>query len=161
MPLNKIGSINKINKAYSFLEQQHERPPSPEELATQLEMTVSDVKQCLKNSGRHLSMDAPVKEDSDFNLHDMVSSSSEPNPDASLIDDSLSIEIERALETLPQKESDVLKLYFGLGGNMPLSLNEIGEVFDLTRERVRQIKEKAIRRLRHTSRNKILKTYLG
>jgi RNA polymerase primary sigma factor len=106
-------------------------------------------------------MDAPVREDSDFNLHDMVSSSSEPNPDASLIDDSLSIEIERALETLPQKESDVLKLYFGLGGYMPLSLNEIGEVFDLTRERVRQIKEKAIRRLRHTSRNKILKTYLG
>lgn len=161
LPLNKIGSINKINKAYSFLEQQHERPPSPEELATQLEMTITDVKQCLKNSGRHLSMDAPVREDSDFNLHDMVSSSSEPNPDASLIDDSLSIEIERALETLPQKESDVLKLYFGLGGNMPLSLNEIGEVFDLTRERVRQIKEKAIRRLRHTSRNKILKTYLG
>lgn len=161
LPLNKIGSINKINKAYSFLEQQNERPPSAEEIATQLEMTITDVKQCLKNSGRHLSMDAPLKEGEDFNLYDMVSSSSSPKPDESLMEDSLSTEINRALETLPQKESDVLKLYFGLGGNLPLSLNEIGEVYDLTRERVRQIKEKAIRRLKHTSRNKVLRTYLG
>lgn len=161
LPLNKIGSINKINKAYSFLEQQNERPPSPEEIANQLEMTITDVKQCLKNSGRHLSMDAPLREGEDFNLYDMVSSADSPKPDESLMEDSLSVEINRALETLPKKESDVLKLYFGLGGSLPLSLNEIGEVYDLTRERVRQIKEKAIRRLKHTSRNKVLRTYLG
>ena len=161
LPLNKIGSINKINKMYAFLEQENERPPSPEEIAKKLDMTVNDVKESMKNSGRHVSMDAPLIEGEDSNLYDVLNSGESPNPDRLLLHESLRIEINRALETLTPREADVVKLYFGLGEHQPMTLEEIGETFDLTRERVRQIKEKAIRRLIHTSRSKILMTYLG
>ena len=161
LPLNKIGSINKINKTYAFLEQSHGRPPSAEEIANELDMTINDVKESMKNSGRHVSMDAPLVEGEDSNLYDVLRSGESPNPDKELIHESLRTEIERALETLTPREADVIKLYFGLGNHHPMTLEEIGETFDLTRERVRQIKEKAIRRLKHTSRSKILKTYLG
>ena len=161
LPLNKIGSINKINKTYAFLEQSHERPPSAEEIANELDMTINDVKESMKNSGRHVSMDAPLVEGEDSNLYDVLRSGESPNPDKELIHESLRTEIERALETLTPREADVIKLYFGLGNHHPMTLEEIGETFDLTRERVRQIKEKAIRTLKHTSRSKILKTYLG
>ncbi len=161
LPLNKIGSINKINKTFAFLEQAHERMPSPEEIAKELDMTVDDVKQSLKNSGRHVSMDAPLVAGEDSNLYDVLRSGESPNPDKDLLHESLRTEISRALETLTPREADVVKLYFGLAGQHSMTLEEIGETFDLTRERVRQIKEKAIRRLKHTSRSKILKTYLG
>ena len=161
LPLNKIGSINKINKTYAFLEQAHERAPSAEEIAKELDMTVNDVKESLKNSGRHVSMDAPLVEGEDSNLYDVLNSGESPNPDKTLLHESLRTEIERALETLTPREADVVRLYFGLGNQHAMTLEEIGETFDLTRERVRQIKEKAIRRLKHTSRSKILKTYLG
>ena len=161
LPLNKIGSINKINKTFAFLEQSHERPPSAEEIAKELDMTINDVKESMKNSGRHVSMDAPLVEGEDSNLYDVLRSGESPNPDRDLLHESLRTEIERALETLTPREADVIRLYFGLGDQHPMTLEEIGETFDLTRERVRQIKEKAIRRLKHTSRSKILKTYLG
>ena len=161
LPLNKIGSINKINKTYAFLEQSHERPPSAEEIAKELDMTINDVKESMKNSGRHVSMDAPLVEGEDSNLYDVLRSGESPNPDKDLLHESLRTEIERALETLTPREADVIRLYFGLGNQHPMTLEEIGETFDLTRERVRQIKEKAIRRLKHTSRSRILKTYLG
>ena len=161
LPLNKIGSINKINKMYALLEQSQERAPSAEEIAKELDMTVNDVKESMKNSGRHLSMDAPLVEGEDSNLYDVLRSGESPNPDRELIHESLQTEIERALETLTPREADVVRLYFGLSDQHPMTLEEIGETFDLTRERVRQIKEKAIRRLKHTSRSKILMTYLG
>ena len=161
LPLNKIGSINKINKMYAYLEQANERVPSAEEMARELDMSVNDVKESMKNAGRHISMDAPLVEGEDSNLYDVIRSNESPNPDKSLILDSLRTEIERALETLTPREADVIRLYFGLGDQHAMTLEEIGETFDLTRERVRQIKEKAIRRLKHTSRSKILKTYLG
>ena len=161
LPLNKIGSINKINKMYAYLEQANERVPSAEEIARELDMSVNDVKESMKNAGRHISMDAPLVEGEDSNLYDVIRSNESPNPDKSLILDSLRTEIERALETLTPREADVIRLYFGLGDQHAMTLEEIGETFDLTRERVRQIKEKAIRRLKHTSRGKILKTYLG
>src|SRR6056300_900521 len=161
LPLNKIGSINKINKMYAFLEQAHERVPSAEEIAKELDMTVSDVKESMKNSGRHVSMDAPLVEGEDSNLYDVLRSGESPNPDRNLLHESLRTEIERALETLTPREADVVRLYFGLGEKHAMTLEEIGETFDLTRERVRQIKEKDIRRLKHTSRSRILKTYLG
>ncbi len=161
LPLNKIGSINKINKTYAFLEQAHERQPSAEEIAKELDMTINDVKESLKNSGRHVSMDAPLVEGEDSNLYDVLNIGESPNPDKTLLHESLRTEIERALETLTPREADVVRLYFGLGNQHAMTLEEIGETFDLTRERVRQIKEKAIRRLKNTSRSKILKTYLG
>ena len=161
LPLNKIGSINKINKMYAFLEQANERVPSAEEIAKELDMTISDVKESMKNSGRHVSMDAPLVEGEDSNLYDVLRSGESPNPDRNLLHESLRTEIERALETLTPREADVVRLYFGLGEKHAMTLEEIGETFDLTRERVRQIKEKAIRRLKHTSRSRILKTYLG
>ena len=161
LPLNKIGSINKINKAYAAIEQEEERSPSSSEIATFLDMSESDVKESQRNSGRHVSMDAPLVEGEDSNLYDVLRSGESPNPDKGLLNASLSIEIERALETLTPREADVIRLYFGLESKQSLTLEEIGERFDLTRERVRQIKEKAIRRLKHASRSKILKTYLG
>jgi RNA polymerase primary sigma factor len=161
LPLNKIGSINKINKMYAFLEQANERVPSAEEIAKELDMTVSDVKESMKNSGRHVSMDAPLVEGEDSNLYDVLNTGESPNPDKKLLHESLKTEIERALETLTPREADVVRLYFGLAQQHAMTLEEIGETFDLTRERVRQIKEKAIRRLKHASRSKILKTYLG
>ncbi len=161
LPLNKIGSINKINKAYASLEQEHERAPSAEEISELLDMSESDVKESMKNSGRHVSMDAPLVEGEDSNLYDVLNTGESPSPDGILMTESLRIEIERALQTLTPREADLIRLYFGLNGAHPMTLEEIGETFDLTRERVRQIKEKAIRRLKHTSRSKILKSYIG
>ncbi len=161
LPLNKIGSINKINKAYATLEQEHERAPSAEEISELLDMSESDVKESMKNSGRHVSMDAPLVEGEDSNLYDVLNTGESPSPDGTLMTESLRIEIERALQTLTPREADLIRLYFGLNGAHPMTLEEIGETFDLTRERVRQIKEKAIRRLKHTSRSKILKSYIG
>ena len=161
LPLNKIGSINKINKAYAVLEQKFERPPTPEEIADLVELSLTEVKQSLKNTGRHVSMDAPLIEGEDSNLYDVMGSDESPNPDAQLMLESLREEIRRALDTLTPREADVVSSYFGLNGGHAMTLEEIGEKFDLTRERVRQIKEKAVRRLKQTSRSKILKTYLG
>jgi RNA polymerase primary sigma factor len=161
LPLNKIGSINKINKAYSFLEQAHERPPSAQEIANNLDLSLSEVKQSMKISGRHISMDAPLKEGETSTLYDVVNLNESPRPDANLMKDSLITEINRALDMLSEKEAEILRHYYGINNKHPMSLQEIGDSFGLTRERVRQIKEKGIRRLRHTSKSKILKTYLG
>ena len=161
LPLNKIGSINKINKAFAKLEQEFERPPTPAELAEVLEMTLDEVKQSLRNSGRHVSMDAPFVNGEENSLLDVLVNHDSPRADNELMNESLQREIERSLSTLTERERDVVRLFFGIGINHGLTLEEIGAKFDLTRERVRQIKEKAIRRLRHNSRSKLLKTYLG
>ncbi|TAE56949.1 MAG: sigma-70 family RNA polymerase sigma factor [Bacteroidetes bacterium] len=162
LPLNRVGALNKIGKAFSKLEQEFEREPSPEELAEILEnMSEEEISDTLKISGRHVSVDAPFIQGEENRLLDVLENDSEPNPDNELINESLSKEVERALSTLTQREAEVIRLYFGIGVEHSLTLEEIGEKFDLTRERVRQIKEKAIRRLRHTSRSKGLKTYLG
>ena len=163
LPLNKIGSINTINKAFARLEQEFERPPTAAELAETLDMTLDEVKQSMKNAGRHVSMDAPLKDgdESSSNMYDVLQTGDTPSPDTDLMTESLRKEIERSLRTLTPREADVVRLYFGLNGEHPMTLEEIGERFDLTRERVRQIKEKAIRRLKHTSRSRILKGYLG
>jgi len=161
LPLNKIGAINKINKAYAKLEQEYEREPNPEEIAGLLEISENEVKESMRNSGRHVSMDAPLVQDEDNTMYDVIRSDDTPTPETELLYDSLRREIDRAISTLTPREADVVRLYFGLNGSHPMTLEEIGEKFDLTRERVRQIKEKAIRRLKHTSRSKILKTYLG
>jgi len=161
LPLNKIGSINKINKAYAKLEQEHEREPNASEIAGLLEITENEVKESMKNSGRHVSMDAPLVQDEDNNMYDVLKSDDSSTPESQLLYESLKKEIDRAISTLTPREADVVRLYFGLNSKHPMTLEEIGEKFDLTRERVRQIKEKAIRRLKHTSRSKILKTYLG
>ncbi len=160
LPLNQVGSLNKINKAYSKFEQENERKPSPEELAEKLELPADKVADTMRVSGRHISVDAPFVEGEDNSLLDVLVNSDSPNADKSLINESLAKEIERALATLTERESDIIKLFFGIG-TQDMTLEEIGERFGLTRERVRQIKEKAIRRLRHTSRSKLLKTYLG
>jgi len=161
LPLNKIGSINKINKAFAHLEQEFERQPNPDEIANLLEISENEVKESMKNAGRHVSMDAPLIQDEDNTMYDVIKNEEGSTPEKGLIYDSLRLEINRAISTLTMRESDVIRLYFGLDGAHPMTLEEIGEKFDLTRERVRQIKEKAIRRLKHTSRSKILKTYLG
>lgn len=161
LPLNKIGSINKINKAYAKLEQEFEREPNAEEIAEVLEVTENEVKESMKNAGRHVSMDAPLIQDEDNTMYDVLRSEEAITPETELLYESLRKEIDRAISTLTPRETDVIKLYFGLNGSHPMTLEEIGEKFDLTRERVRQIKEKAIRRLKHTSRSKILKSYLG
>ncbi len=161
LPLNRVGSLNKISKTFSDLEQKFEREPSPEELAAVLEITAAEVVDTLKISGRHVSMDAPFVQGEENSLLDVLENDGEDKPDSGLINDSLRKEVQRALSTLTQREADVITLYFGLNGEHAMTLEEIGEKFNLTRERVRQIKEKAIRRLRHTSRSKALKTYLG
>ena len=161
LPLNKIGSINKINKTYAKLEQEFEREPNAEEIAEVLEITEAEVKESMKNAGRHISMDAPLVQDEDNTMYDVLKSEEAPTPETELLYESLRKEIDRAISTLTQREQDVVRLYFGLNGSHTMTLEEIGEKFDLTRERVRQIKEKAIRRLKHTSRSKILKSYLG
>jgi len=161
LPLNKIGSINKINKAFAELEQKFEREPSVSELAQVLEMAPNDVKEALRNAGRHVSMDAPIGPEEEGNLYDLMLSKDSPSPEKELLTDSLRKEIERALSTLTYREANIIRLYFGLNGKHPHTLEEIGEEFNLTRERVRQIKEKAIKRLKHTTRSKILRTYLG
>jgi RNA polymerase primary sigma factor len=161
LPLNKIGSINKVNKAFMELEQRYEREPSVEELSEILELASDDIKEALRSSNRHVSMDAPLTSDDDSNLYDVMLSQDSPSPDRGLLNDSLRKEIERALATLTPREANIIRLYFGLNGKHPHTLEEIGEEFDLTRERVRQIKEKAIKRLKQTTRSKILKSYLG
>ena len=160
LPLNQVGSLSKISKAFSRLEQEYEREPSPEELADILETTVDKVSDTLSNSGRHVSMDAPFVQGEENTLLDVLENA-DPDTDSILIDESLSEEIRRSLSTLTEREREIIVLFFGLGTNHQLSLEEIGEKFSLTRERVRQIKDKALQRLRHTSRSKILKSYLG
>ena len=161
LPLNRVGALNKIGKAYSNLEQEFEREPSAHELATELDMDISEVSDTLKISGRHVSMDAPFSQGEENRLLDVLENGEEPSPDYTLMSESLRSEIERALSTLTEREAEVVKLYFGLNKEHSLTLEEIGEKFNLTRERVRQIKEKAIRRLRHASRSKNLRAYLG
>jgi RNA polymerase primary sigma factor len=161
LPLNRVGALNKIGKAFSTLEQEFEREPSASELAEELDMSLFEVADTLKISGRHLSMDAPFIQGEDNRLLDVIQDERTPMPDFTLIKESLSKEVERALSTLTEREAEVIRLYFGLGREHSLTLEEIGEKFQLTRERVRQIKEKAIRRLRHASRSKQLRAYLG
>ena len=161
LPLNQVGSLNKLNKTFSKLEQQYERAPSSEELAEELDITEDKVNDTLKVGGRHVSMDAPFQEGEDNSLLDVLINDDSPNADIDLMSESLHREIKRSLSTLSEREREVIILFFGIGMKHGLTLEEIGTKFDLTRERVRQIKEKAIRRLRQTSRSKILKTYLG
>lgn len=162
LPLNKIGEISKINKAIVYLQQVHERKPTASEIAKYLDISTEKVEISLKNVNRSLSMDAPFAEgENDNNLYDVLSSSESPKPDRELMQESLSIEIDRALDTLTEKEAEVVRLNYGLGNQPAMTLQEIGDIFDLSRERVRQIREKAIKRLRHTSKSKILMKYLG
>jgi RNA polymerase primary sigma factor len=161
LPLNRVGALNKIGKELSKLEQEYERLPSAHELAESLEMTVGEVADTLKISGRHLSMDAPFAQGEDNRLLDVLENEEIPNPDFELMGESLKVEIERALSKLTKREAEVIRLYFGIGREHSLTLEEIGERFDLTRERVRQIKEKALRKLRHHNKSAALRVYLG
>ncbi|HWA35917.1 MAG TPA: RNA polymerase sigma factor RpoD/SigA [Cyclobacteriaceae bacterium] len=161
LPLNRVGSLNKVNKTFSELEQKFQREPSPQELAEVLDLPLEEVVNTLKIGGRHVSMDAPFAQGEENGLLDVLEDETEAAPDTSLMMDSLRREVQRALSTLTVREADVITYYFGLNGKTPLTLEEIGEKFSLTRERVRQIKEKATRRLRHNSRSKVLKSYLG
>ena len=160
LPLNQVGSLNKINKAFARFEQEHERVPSPEELAQELELPREKVTDTLRVAGRHISVDAPFADGEDNSLLDVLVNPDSPNADRGLSNESLATEVDRALETLTERERDIIRYFFGIGCS-EMTLEEIGEKFDLTRERVRQIKEKAIRRLRHSSRSKLLKSYLG
>lgn len=160
LPLNRVGALNKIGKKFSELEQAFEREPTAAELAEQLEMSVAEIAETIKISGRHLSVDAPFVQGEDNRLLDILPNDQQPPPDSELMRESLRVEVQQVLNTLTQREAEVVKLYFGLDG-VVLTLEEIGEKFNLTRERVRQIKEKAIRRLRHASRSKSLRSYLG
>ena len=160
LPLNQVGSLNKINKALSQFEQQYERQPSPDELAEMLEIPREKIADTLRVSGRHVSVDAPFVDGEDNSLLDVLVNNDSPNADKGLVNESLNTEIERALSTLTERERDIVKYFFGIGCQ-EMTLEEIGEKFGLTRERVRQIKEKAIRRLRHSARSKLLKGYLG
>jgi RNA polymerase primary sigma factor len=160
LPLNRVGALNKIGKKFSELEQEFEREPTAAELAEQLNMSISEISETIKISGRHLSVDAPFVQGEDNRLLDVLPNEMQPPPDSELIKESLRVEVQQVLSTLSTREAEVIKLYFGLDGTL-LTLEEIGEKFNLTRERVRQIKEKAIRRLRHASRSKALKSYLG
>jgi RNA polymerase primary sigma factor len=161
LPLNRVGALNKIGKKFSELEQSYEREPSASELAEELDMTLFEVADTLKISGRHISVDAPFAQGEDNRLLDVIQDDRQPNPDNTLMTESLKVEVRRALATLSEREAEVIRLYFGLDREHSLTLEEIGEKFNLTRERVRQIKEKAIRRLRHASRSKQLRSYLG
>ena len=161
LPLNRVGSLSKISKTFSELEQKYQREPSTEEIAEVIGMTSEEVIANLKVSARHISMDAPFSQGEDGSLLDVLADANESNPETQLMADSLTLEVQRALSTLTPRESEVIGLYFGLNNNAAMTLEEIGEKFNLTRERVRQIKEKATRRLRHTSRSAGLKAYLG
>lgn len=161
LPLNQVGSLNKINKAFSKLEQEFERAPNANELSKLLDIPEEKVADTMRISGRHVSVDAPFVEGEDNSLLDVLVNNDSPKADTDLLHESLQREIERSLATLTERERDVIMLFFGIGMQHGLTLEEIGAKFDLTRERVRQIKEKAIRRLRHTSRSKLLKSYLG
>lgn len=160
LPLNQVGSLNKINKAFSRFEQENERCPSPEELAEELDIPIDKITDTIKISGRHISVDAPFVEDEDNSLLDVLVNEDSPVADRSLINELLLTEINRALEILSEREREIIKMFFGIG-YVEMTLEEIGDKFGLTRERVRQIKEKAIRRLRQNSKNKLLKSYLG
>ena len=160
LPLNQVGSLNKINKAFARFEQEHERVPSPEELAQELELPREKVTDTLRVAGRHISVDAPFADGEDNSLLDVLVNPDSPNADRGLINESLATEVDRALETLTERERDIIRYFFGIGCS-EMTLEEIGEKFDLTRERVRQIKEKAIRKLRQSSRSSLLKSYLG
>lgn len=161
LPLNRVGALNKIGKKFSELEQQYEREPTAAELAEQLEMSIAEISETIKISGRHLSVDAPFVQGEDNRLLDILPNDQQPPPDSELMRESLRVEVQQVLNTLSDREAAVIRLYFGLDDQQALTLEEIGEKFNLTRERVRQIKEKAIRRLRHASRSKALRTYLG
>jgi RNA polymerase primary sigma factor len=161
LPLNRVGSLNKIGKAFSALEQQFERDPSAEELASLLEVSIDEIENTINISGRHVSMDAPFVQGEDNSLYDVIVNEDAPRADGDLMTESLGREIERSLSTLTERQREVVKLYYGISCDNPMSLEDIGEKFDLTRERVRQIKDKALKRLRHTSRSKQLKAYLG
>ena len=160
LPLNQVGSLNKINKAFARFEQEHERTPSAEELANELELPKEKVTDTLRVAGRHISVDAPFADGEDNSLLDVLVNTDSPNADRGLINESLATEVERALEILTDRERDISRYFFGIGCS-EMTLEEIGEKFDLTRESVRQIKEKAIRKLRTSSRSKLLKSYLG
>ena len=161
LPLNRIGCIKKIHRTFSKLEQKFGREPSVLEIAQALELAPEHVKEAIKISGRHVSMDAPVNHEEEGTMHDKMPANDIPAPDRELLNESLQKEIERALSTLTEREANIVRLSFGINGRYPLSLEEIGEAFNITRERVRQIKERAIRRLSHVSRCKLLKSYLG
>lgn len=161
LPLNQVGSLNKLNKAFSKLEQEFEREPTEEELASILDLPEEKVKDSISISGRHVSMDAPLVSGEESTLYDVMVNKDSPRADKELIKESLQTEIERTLNTLSEREKEIIKLYFGIGMNHGLTIDEIGEKFDLTRERVRQIKEKALKRLRQSSRSKLLRMYLG
>ncbi len=161
LPVNKIGSLNRINRAFAKLEQEYEREPSSVEIAELLEMAPEEVKEAMRTNGRTISMDAPISSEEDNTMYDVMMNPETPSPDRNLINESLAYEIERALSSLSPREAKVVKLYFGINMKHPYTLEEIGEELGLTRERVRQIKEKAIKRIQYTTRCKILKTYLG
>ena len=161
LPLNRVGALNKIGKAYSNLEQEFEREPSEDELAIELEMDVKEVSDTLQISSKHVSVDAPFAQGEENRLLDVMKNDEQPSPDTTLLSESLKTEITRALSALSEREAEVLRLYYGIESDHAMTLEEIGEKFNLTRERVRQIKEKAIRRLRHASKSKHLRTYLG
>ncbi len=161
LPLNKIGSINKVNNTFARLEQDFQREPTSDEIAEILDVAPKEVQEALKVASRHVSMDAPLKKDEDNTLYDVLLATDNESPDASLLGESLKREIDRSLGTLSPREADIIRLYYGLNGEPPYSLEEIGKYFSLTRERVRQIKEKAIKRLKHNFRSKLLRTYLG
>ncbi|MCG9910872.1 MAG: RNA polymerase sigma factor RpoD/SigA [Flavobacteriales bacterium] len=161
LPLNQVGSLNKLNKAFSKLEQEFEREPTEEELAQLLDLPEDKIKDSIMIAGRHVSMDAPLVQGEESTLYDVMINSDSPKADLDLMKESLQTEIERTLDTLSEREKEIIKLYFGIGLNHGLTIDEIGEKFDLTRERVRQIKEKALKRLRQSTRSKLLRTYLG
>ncbi len=161
LPLNRVGALNKIGKKFSELEQQYEREPTAAELAEQLDMSIAEISETIKISGRHLSVDAPFVNGEDNRLLDILPNEQQPPPDSELMRESLRVEVQQVLNSLSEREAEVIRLYFGLDDYQALTLEEIGEKFNLTRERVRQIKEKAIRRLRHASRSKALRSYLG
>lgn len=161
LPLNKIGSINKINKTFNQLEQEFQREPTTKEISEMLDLTPEVIEEAMKAAGHHLSMDAPMRDDDGNNMYDVLLNMDTPSPDRGLLNSSLQKEIERSLATLGERESEIVRYYFGLNGTRPHTLEEIGEVFGLTRERVRQIKEKAIKKLKNNYRNKLLKSYLG
>jgi len=161
LPLNQVGSLNKLNKAFSKLEQEFEREPTEEELAQLLDLPEDKIKDSIMIAGRHVSMDAPLVQGEESTLYDVMVNGDSPKADLDLMKESLQTEIERTLDTLSEREKEIIKLYFGIGMNHGLTIDEIGEKFDLTRERVRQIKEKALKRLRQSTRSKLLRTYLG
>lgn len=163
LPLNRVGALNRIGKTLSALEQEFEREPTAEEIAAELDMSLAEVNEALRVAGKHLSLDAPIntRDHNENSLLDLIENMHEPSPDEPLLGESLKIDLEGALKTLSRREAEVIRLYFGLNRDRALTLEEIGEQFRLTRERVRQIKEKAIQRLRHVSRSRALRLYLG